>query len=374
MKKSKLSGIVFTFLITVFSIFPNYSYGSEVEEIKNDSVSSPSSINWLDSTMSIIYNHDYTRIEGIKFNRVNRPHERNFELVINGISKGVKEIALTEDGYYYLKILDFQEETAKSTDGIDIFQTRPGSVSKSPVYQKPTTAAGEVMVTTSALGGWTFPSNRLFAELFVTYNLNTKRYKVNAPVLEQTPGTFSYSCSVVDEISNTPVSISHSASASILNIDFSGTGESSYLVNATFTDHFYGTTVGGKARIYNISENRISLSSPRNLTATKIHSTGLRLNWQGATGENSVSEYRIYRSDLATNVPGALSSEFRLIETLDGSNLTYFDGSVSRDNRYRYKIQAIDSIGTISEYSKVATLDMGSSPNTKPDPWDGKYN
>lgn len=255
MRKSKMSGIIFTCLIAVFTIFPSYSYGNEIEEIKNDAVSLSNSINWLDSTISIIYNHDYTRIEGIKFNRVNRPQERNYELVINGVSKGVKEIIITEDGYYYLKILDFQEETAKSTDSIDILQIWSGTPFKSPVYQKPTTAAGEVIVTTSALGGWTFPSNMLAAELFVTYNLNTQKYRVNAPVLQQSPGTFSYSCSVVDEVNNMPVSTSHSASASILNIDFSGTGESSYLVDATFTDHFHGTTIGARARIYKISEN-----------------------------------------------------------------------------------------------------------------------
>ncbi|TPE08094.1 hypothetical protein FJO98_00045 [Enterococcus sp. PF-2] len=263
MKPKKFTKNTITFLIVIFSLLPLYSYGNEVmgSEINSVNLSSSTetlkSINWLDSTVSIIYNHDYTRIEGIKFNRVNRPQENNFELTINGISKGTKEITRTEEGYYYLEILDYQNETAQATDSINISQPWSDTLFSTPVYQKPATATGEVIVTTSALEGWTFPSNKIFAELFVTYNLNTKMYRVNAPVLEQSPGTFSYSCSVVNEISNTPVSISHSASASILNIDFPGTGESSYLVNATFTDHFHGTTVGGRARIYSILENRI---------------------------------------------------------------------------------------------------------------------
>jgi len=311
-------------------------------------------------------------IEGIKFNRIGSLSQSDFsfELIVNNVSKGTQQIQIGEDGYYYLNVSNYQEEAAKSTDSIVIMQSYSSTILQTPVYQKPATIAGEVVLTSSVLGGWTFPSNR-FTQFNAIYNLNTNKYTINAPIMEQSPGTFSYSCVITNEETNQTVTSNSSVTGSDIIVEFSDTGQSTYIVEAEFTDHFHGSTIGARARIYDLSKSQRTVSAPINLVATQVHSTGLNLKWEESPSSLSVSEYRIYRSDQANNIPGANSSEFELIATVDGSTLQFFDGTVTRDHSYRYRIQAVDSSGEVSEYSKQAYIEMRSI--TKPDMWEDKF-
>lgn len=154
----------------------------------------------------------------------------------------------------------------------------------------------------------------------------------------------------------------------LFSLMWNNIGENSFSFSGIFSEQLGRVAFSGKViqQVYNDT-----LASPVNLNATQIHSTGLRLTWELNDETEDISEYKIFRADLALNVPGATSSEFQLITTLDAPEFTYFDGTVSRNNRYTYKIQAVDSLGRISEFSEVVAIEMNSG--SKPDMWEDKY-
>ncbi|WP_429969521.1 hypothetical protein [Enterococcus sp. AZ179] len=224
----------------------------DIEYVKDDNIRS--NINWNQESVEVIYNRDFSKIEGIRLSSSSITQPK-VTLTINGKTLGEKEVSKSSDGSTLIRILDYQDSFAEATDSIQISQNEdwfPGMYSI--IYEKKSTETGQIVLSTTSIKGWSVLSNKLYTVQPIM-DLNTQKYFIKAQSIEQTPGTFDFNFNVLEESSGKTVTSNSGSSQLNFNIEFTGDTKSSYLVTANFKDHLWGSTATAQIRIHDIDIN-----------------------------------------------------------------------------------------------------------------------
>ena len=126
-------------------------------------------------------------------------------------------------------------------------------------------------------------------------------------------------------------------------------------------DSIYGQFFAGmidEVRVYNTALSAAQIQSdegvpvaaptaPGNLTANPISAGEVDLSWDPSVGVNSITGYQVERCQ------GVGCSNFTQIASPSGTS--YQDTSVAANNRYSYRVRAVDSAGNLGAYSNVVT-------------------
>ena len=95
-------------------------------------------------------------------------------------------------------------------------------------------------------------------------------------------------------------------------------------------------------------------TTPSNLLATAVGSSGINVTWTAATDNIGVTGYRVERCK------GMLRCKsFAQIATSTGT--AYSDTGLAASTRYSYRVRAIDAAGNLSPYSATATVITGAA-------------
>jgi hypothetical protein len=86
-------------------------------------------------------------------------------------------------------------------------------------------------------------------------------------------------------------------------------------------------------------------STPSNLSATAVSTSGINLSWTASTDSVGVTGYRVERCT------GSSCSNYSQISTPSGTS--YSDTGLSANTTYRYRVRATDAAGNLSSYSSV---------------------
>lgn len=109
--------------------------------------------------------------------------------------------------------------------------------------------------------------------------------------------------------------------------------------------------IGARALVHDdAKEDRHAPGPPRALKAEAVGPRSVLIGWIASIDDIGVTEYEIHRNE-------------NVIDTVDGSVLTYEDNGVQPEQSYRYRVFALDAAGNRSEPSRTARVTTPSDPD-----------
>ncbi|MGG5359319.1 MULTISPECIES: fibronectin type III domain-containing protein [unclassified Enterococcus] len=115
----------------------------------------------------------------------------------------------------------------------------------------------------------------------------------------------------------------------------------------------FSSTGDGWAKFDNIKvyvEDTEAPTAPKNLKASDITETSVKLDWEASADNVGVTGYQIFRDG-------------KKIETVNGSTLTFTDSGLKGKTTYKYTAKAIDEANNISEVSNEVSVTTQAAPD-----------